>query len=517
MGFQEIIIRKGRIALKKGQWLQRFSLLLVFCMFLAIIGCSGGKNPIGASSGNSLGASSLDNADSGDVSGDESGTGSNDDSSDVQDGSTLSSSSTSSQKSSTSSTKVSNGLPENYKEFVFATSVYVNDYQSLGSNARSDLMMEKFAEIEGKYGIKVRIKAYPEADSMVTDITLAINSGTQPFDVLETRNARARQLMSQGVVTPQSGIKSIDVKDKRFAQSLLESMTFSNKVYATTIDGIYNAATGVFYNKNILKSMNLSADYIYNLYKSGKWTFDAFRKLARDATRGEGENKIWGILGATSPIGLAISANAGGTVIRKSNGKFDVALASAGGIEAMNWIHEMWAKDKSFYFINDHVTTWEKFATGKFLMFPTWLSYIQYFVEYGMEDEIGFVPFPIGPRQTKHITNAYEYNCIVMPTGLKYPEAAGKIYMDIASVSSKLENLCVSQLKDYGLDDKSIGIYKEIFNYIQPEFSQGVNFSTTKSIDDSVFTLNGDPASVAASIKKKMQIEVEEFYSKISK
>ena len=510
------LFRKVRKTLVNSKWLKVISVTMIVCMLCALVSCSKPKNESSIDS-SSVQADDLESetmissdlTESTDVTLSDI-TANNTSQTTSKNGTTVKTSSNS------GTVKPSNGLPSDYKEFVFATSTHVHEYQSVGTSDRSDLIITKFKEVEDKYGIKIRVKTYSEGEAMITDIVTSVTAGLQPFDVLETHNARARQLMVQGVIKPQSDIKTINVKDSRFTQSVADNVTFKNKVYATTVGGVYKANMGVIYNKKVLKSLNLGENYIYDLYKSKKWTFETFRDLARKATKGSGDDKTWGVLGTTAPIGMAVSANAGGTVIRKSNGSFDIALASAGGIEAMNWVHELWATDKSFNYVPDNVSSWEVFAQGKTLLFPTWIDNINGIMEYGLYDEVGYVPFPIGPRQKDYITNAYEYDCFVMLTSLKYPEATGKVYMELSTVSSQLKALYETQLRDFGFDDKSIEAYKDIESHIQSEFSRGVPLSATGDIDSAVFTLNGDPASVAASMKKVMLTEVQDFYKKIS-
>ena len=410
-------------------------------------------------------------------------------------------------------TSTGSGVAGNKSITVTLATFWKNEYEApAGTDPYCDLFTKAFNELK-KSGVKVVIKSY-DPNTAIDSVTKSVMAGDQPFDIFETSLHVARNLALNGMLYDQSTIKSINLNSENFSdnKATIEAFTYKNKVYGSSFLYPHGSFIGVFYNKTLLSKYNQTDPY--QMYKDGTWTFDNYAKMADNMTidtDNDGKPNIWGTYG-TFMVGEALTANAGGTVIR-SNGKYEVAMTSEAGIEGMNWVRKMIHEDKSLC-TNGMNGASDAFAAGQSAFFPVLMYYSMVFGN-NMKDEFGVVPIPKGYRQSTYVTGTYDARPFVFPKNLADPEAVGKVYSEMSKLCPMVRDVVFERYADTGINKDGMQVYKDMAKYLRPEFIGGVDVSSFNAdLENSVLQVSGNPATTMNNYKSKFQSAVDDYYAK---
>lgn len=397
------------------------------------------------------------------------------------------------------------------RTFVIGT-LYIADHnQNPGYSVYCDAFNNKLSEISTALNVNFQFKSY-NGDTIIDEISKSILAGDQPFDLLEASNNVVRQLGISNMLYDQTQIGTIDLTASQYCQAAIQNQTFNGKTYGSSFGPPSASYQGIFFNKKLIEEYT---DYdIYELYNNKEWTFDKFKEIAKATTVvNNGNTEIYGITGTTTLVGLAITANAGGTVTRTSEGKYVVGMATSAGIEAMNFVRSIYITDKSYYYNGVFQTCADLFINGQAAFFPFSITYCK---DFGQEmlDDFGFVPMPIGYQQSDYINGVYDVNTYAIPKTIADASFSGEVYQNLSGLGSTLESIMAEQLADWGLDEQGIQVYKDMKNYLSSEYIGGVDVSEfNDAMNDSIYKANGDPASVMSSVKTKFQTAVNDYYA----
>ena len=296
--------------------------------------------------------------------------------------------------------------------------------------------------------------------------------------------------------------------------AVTDSLTFGGKAFGVAFPAMSVNPMGVIYNKELIKKY--APDYdIIKLYNSKKWNFDSFQKLAKLCTvdtDGNGKTDIYGFTSNTNIIGMALTANAGGTALMK-NGRVEATMCSDAGIAALEWCKAMFKNDKSWKYQGDIGACYTSFANGEAAMF---VSYLHFYKEIAKKADFkfGFVLMPMGPDQKQYNNGVYDGACFVVPNTKKDRLADIGLWLNgVASVSGKLINAQLVEYARNGLDSTSQSIYKWLVHNMTPEFSSGpFSGDVASAVDSSVTVASKSPAKIMNSIKIQAQKECDDYY-----
>lgn len=441
--------------------------------------------------------------------GDKTQTGTEYESNTTTEGSSATNSSSTNKSVSTSTSSTVNKPLKGYK-FKYATA-YPHQYVE-GSSTVAAYFTSVFRQIESKYGCKIELMNYYNPDNVTNEINTAINAGNKVADIIELPLASARNLARAGALADQKKAGGLKLNNGNFDKVITEGFTFNNKVYGTCF---FNSSySGVFFNIDLIKKYAPNID-VYKLYKSGKWTWDAFRDLAIKTTvdtNNDNKKDIYGFSSNTNVIGLALSSSAGGTVIRK-NGKIKVVMCDQPGINALNWLKQMYKDDKVYKYVTNWKDAETAFAEGEVAMFPFFIWAAPQDFGSVVEFDYGFVPFPKENESSSYKASIYSAPIYVMTRTNKDLNKTGIIYNEISSISSKLKNDFINSLEDAGLNSDGIKAFNDLKTFSVLDFSIGVNFGDySAQVDSTVFQSAKQPASVISSIKTAMQKVCDDYY-----
>ena len=186
---------------------------------------------------------------------------------------------------------------------------------------------------------------------------------------------------------------------------------------------------GIFFNKRLLKEANIDPDSIYDLQKNGKWTWAAFEDLLAKVTRdtdNDGIIDVWGFACNTGYLGnCTILSNGVQYVDKDANGKYVNNFGNDKVIEAMEWSGKIF---QNYYKPQPEGSNWDWFFsafTNGETVFCIEQEYNVTGTFAGMEDDWGFVCFPVGPNGDK-VKNISDDWAIVIPA-IYGDEKAAKI------------------------------------------------------------------------------------------
>lgn len=139
-----------------------------------------------------------------------------------------------------------------------------------------------------------------------------------------------------------------DFSDEKWNQVCVDAMTLGGKTFGWGV-GV-EPRTGIFYNKDLVSQFLGAdkADYPYELQASNEWTWDNFKKLAKDLTKdtnNDGQIDVYGITMQQSVFfEMAIVSN-GHAMVQKDGNKYVSTLNSSEVIDDCNWAYSFWTEN----------------------------------------------------------------------------------------------------------------------------------------------------------------------------
>ncbi len=292
-----------------------------------------------------------------------------------------------------------------------------------------------------------------------------------------------------------------------------QSITFNGKAYGIAFDGMSLQPMGVFYNKDLIKKYAPQYD-IGKLYETKKWTFETLREIAKLCTvDADGDNKLdfFGITSNTNIIGMALSANAGGTATMK-NGRVEATMCNDSGIEALQFCKDLFTTDRTWNYMANIMDCVNSFATGESAMFASYFMYSNYITDIA-NFNVGFVLMPIGPDQKDYVNGFYTGQVFMVPVTMNHRlDELGNWFNGVAAVSTKLINAKITEMARNGYDSTAQAAVKWVAANMTAEFAGCFSAQTTKDVDGSVTNPTGSPAKVMKAIQSRAQSEADDFY-----
>ncbi|MDY5870292.1 MAG: extracellular solute-binding protein, partial [Lachnospiraceae bacterium] len=179
------------------------------------------------------------------------------------------------------------------------------------------------------------------------------------------------------------------------------------------------ARTGVYFNKRLLTEAGIDPETIYDMQADGTWTWDKFDELMNTVHRDTDNDGVIDVYGLTVNEGnmttAAIFSNNGSYVGKNADGYY-YNLESAETLEALEWTVEMFTKYDQH---DPEGAEWdyykEEFVNGQaaFMVEDEYAGTPGNFLQ-DMEDEVGFVMFPKGPKGDTYI-NVWSNNPVAIP------------------------------------------------------------------------------------------------------
>ena len=225
--------------------------------------------------------------------------------------------------------------------------------------------------------------------------------------------------MSNGLMYDLSTLDCLDFSKDKFQRNLLhEQFSKDGKVYAMYA-GYSEPRTGVYFNKRLLTEAGIDPESIYDMQADGTWTWDAFAGLMEQVQRDVDNDGVIDVYGLTLNEGVmtteAVFANNGSFIDKDANG-FVYNLEAPETLEALEWCVKIY---DNYDMPDPEGAEWdyykEAFINGQaaFLVEDEYAGTPGNFLD-DMQDEVGFVMFPKGPKMNDYI-NVWSNNPVAIP------------------------------------------------------------------------------------------------------
>ncbi len=226
--------------------------------------------------------------------------------------------------------------------------------------------------------------------------------------------------MASGLYYDISGISTIDLTEEKWDDTVTAFGTLDGHNY-TFRKMSHEPRTGVYFNKRLLEENGIDPNEIYELQRNHEWTWDKFveylEKLTID-TDNDGVIDLYGFLEGNSLNDIAVASNFGNYIGRDANGMYTYELESENTIEALNWaidIRDRFNKPNPDTETPDQTWDyfWNEFKAGN-AVFLIQQEYAAGQNLSDMEDDFGFVAFPMGPKADCYV-DLMQDNIHVLP------------------------------------------------------------------------------------------------------
>ncbi len=303
--------------------------------------------------------------------------------------------------------------------------------------------------VQEQYNFKITYETIGDWASQITDfLDYAENADKEATNYMFTMpSAFAPNVMSaakQGLVYDLATLDCIDFSEAKYANNAHKLYTVGNNVYGFRA-GWAEPRTGMYFNRRVLQEAGVDPDSIYDLQKEDKWTWEAFEEIMKKVQRdvdGDQEIDVWGVtVNEGVMVTAAVLSNGGQFVGKDANGNFTYEFESAETLEALEWVREIFNNyDWNGPADEDgNPAPWDYYQTQFRNGGAAFLCDQQYCATpgnlfYDMEDELGFVAFPKGPKGK--LCQGVDDNFFVLPAKYSAEKAwniafAFSVYNDI--------------------------------------------------------------------------------------
>ena len=223
--------------------------------------------------------------------------------------------------------------------------------------------------------------------------------------------------LKTGMFHDLSKFDNIDWTKEKWAKSTFDLCSKNGGIYACRHIPP-EPRGGLYFNKRLLREVNIDPDSIYDMQKNGTWTWESFEKILKATTRdidNDGVIDVYGMAsGSVDFATLAVQSNGSTFIGKDENGKYYSCVGDDKTTEAMTWVQKI-------------VQTYEKpmpsganwdwmyacFKNGE-TVFCCHQAYFAKELE-NVIDDYGFVAFPLGPNGDGKYKTLFNDNYVVLP------------------------------------------------------------------------------------------------------
>lgn len=196
-------------------------------------------------------------------------------------------------------------------------------------------------------------------------------------------------------------------------------------MYATS-NGFSEPREGIYFNKRVLEDAGIDPESIYDMQANGTWTWDAWTDIMEKVQRDLDNDGTPDVFGYTCNYDDAVEEfvlSNGASLVKNEASGLRVAFEDADTQEALNFFQECCANyDAHLYYPAD--AAWDFYKTDwltgntAFYIGQVWeKDNVRGIGDDGrsLEDEVGFVSFPVGPSAGSNFTSYAGDNLYYIP------------------------------------------------------------------------------------------------------
>lgn len=263
--------------------------------------------------------------------------------------------------------------------------------------------------IQEKYNFKVETAKIGDWGTVCGDFVEYASTGGDDTNYVFTihgGDAAFLAAIDDGLVYDLSTLDCLDFTEPKFTLNNCHKFySFGGKTYAMHF-GPAEPRTGVYFNRRLIEDAGIKVDDIYDMQANGTWTWDAFTDICETIMQTiadkdkDGTIDIWPIaVNEGVMTKQTIFSNGGCIVNMEDDGTYTYHLDDAEAQEALEWVRDTFTK---YDWNGPADAQWDyymgQFKNGEavFLLDQQYCATPGNYL-YDMEDELGFVMFPMGP------------------------------------------------------------------------------------------------------------------------
>ncbi len=274
--------------------------------------------------------------------------------------------------------------------------------------------------IQETYNFTIKEQAISDWGSTPADfVEYATTGGDENYVFILRDDPAVTSAMASGLMKDLSKIDCLDFSDKKFTKNRLhEQYSKGDSIYCM-FAGDPEPRTGVYFNKRILTEAGINPEDLYTYQENNEWTWDKFEEVMQQVQRdidNDGVIDIYGVtMNASNLTNAAVWSN-NAEYVGQENGEYVYKLENPETLDALEWSVKMF---DNYVLPQPEDSEWdfykEAYLNGEaaFMVEDAYAATQGNFL-YEMEDDFGFVCFPMGPNATDY-TNCYSNNPAAIP------------------------------------------------------------------------------------------------------
>lgn len=330
------------------------------------------------------------------------------------------------------------------------------DLKPAGETASDKARLDKIAEVEKKYNVKIEFVNVPFEEYMNKFTTTALSG--EPFaDIVQMEYKSALPAILKGQLLPLSEFTTSDNNINKEANLITKYPAIAGGEYA--FEAPVTLSLGMHYNRDLFEKLSLPDPQ--ELYEKGEWNWDTFMDLAKKATKdtnNDGKPDVYGFSGWAIDAVRHFTVANGGTIADDEQAK--EGLSDAKTIEAAEFVKRLYNTENVVKVKSGDKLNWEEtntFKDGDVAMFIA--------AEWQLGDltfPAGVVPIPKGPKGDDKYTYANSAaSAKFIPKGVKDPKIVYQIWEETFDIPQIEEYPGQDYLESRYTDEKDISMIRE--------------------------------------------------------
>ena len=289
-------------------------------------------------------------------------------------------------------------------------------------------------EFEAATGVKVNVIAVEWGDMINTAATRVGNG--EPVDLVQANDQSFPVYPARKIVQPIA--QYLDLSKDCFYDSVTNAFTFGGQAYAAGNDV---SPLVMYYNVDMFEANGV--DLPRDLYEAGEWTWENFRRVAKELTvdtDNDGEDDQFGFGYWDTDYVSFLASNGTSNLIYNDDGTISTGYLTEAGTQTMTFLQECYTVDKCMWPNSGDDTFTSGWNNGKLAMSLEFAyAYLNKQINGELPFEVDWVPMPQGPSGAGDTCLAGVTGwCIGITSAL--PEAAAKFIEMSAEMKLAADN-----------------------------------------------------------------------------
>ncbi|MFA6948498.1 MAG: hypothetical protein WCQ72_05915 [Eubacteriales bacterium] len=285
----------------------------------------------------------------------------------------------------------------------------------------NDAVYARNAHVEDMLNVKLEfIQSDLDYGAVISSVSKIILSGDDVYDLMINDLFNFAQMSLQGMFANVKNSDVFDFEQNYWWNDYMKDLTIGNdSMFILAGDyfmDVLCSAHALYFNKDIMTSVNGNSDDIYNLVLDGKWTTDAFlsyisgayQDLNGDSVKNEGDLFGYtsvGMWGSAIPFMLCGDIE---FVSRDADGIPSLAMNNDRSVKTLEMLNKVFYNDASYIKFADLNAIIPNFTSGLSLFIG--YQRISSFEKFRDTDfDVGIVPYPkLDEAQTNYVTATHD-------------------------------------------------------------------------------------------------------------